>query len=188
MTELMLALETYGAPFRSLSGEEIADPDRIEACREALRGAWCSDATTDTMLVLADGHEIPWEALVAAREVDAAGVCAVLLDDVVYCPDERDEWGVRMRAVYAAPTVGPLGPEIVWDADRPESGPLRAGAGSCPIAPWADRPAFIYALCHEGFPTPGEDDDGFKGREEPFEMIEACLYTDSDIVAYGLRG
>lgn len=185
MTELMLALETYGAPFRRLTGEQITDPAKIEACREALRGSWCSEETTDKLLILADGYEIPWEALVAPREVDVAGAHAVLLDDVVYCPDERDEWGIRMRAAYAASTIGSLGAEIVWDADRPECGPLRAGAGLHPIAPWVDKPPFIFMLSHEGVPPLDEDDDEFAGFGETVEMIEGRLYTDSDVVAYG---
>lgn len=188
MTDLMLSLQACETPFRRMSGEEITDPGRIEECRRALREAWCSSETTDRVLVLADGCEIPWEAFVDAWPAGEDDADTVLMDDVAYRYDEEGEGGIRLRAAYAAPTVGPLGPEVVWDADDPERGPLRAGAATHPLAPWEGVSPFIYELYHAGAaPQPEDEFDPPENEADLYTMIEG-FYTDSDIVAYGLRG
>ncbi len=187
MTELECMLDHGLAPFRRMSGEEITDEGRSDACRAALRESWHSDETTDRLLVLADGTEIPWEAVVASGSIDAPGVDGVLCDEVVYCRDGGDPEGIRMRAAYAAPTLGPLGPEVVWDAGDSGRGPMRAGLGTHPIDRWVNRPTHIYELNHAGAPLQGEEDDE-PWPEGETELMISGVYTDSDIIAYGLLG
>lgn len=187
MTELERMLDLGLVPFRRMSGEEITGEGRLEACRAALRESWHSDETTDRLLVLADGSEIPWEAVVAFGSIDASGVDGVLCDDVVYCRDDGDPEGIRMRAVYAASALGPLGPEVIWDADEPRRGPVRAGLGTHSVDGWADCPAYIYELNHIGARLQSDEGDG-PWQEGETELMISCVYTDSDVIAYGLRG